>query len=145
VARSVSKPLLGFAAVALLASIELFIIAKSGSGFIAVSGADSLSISTDALARGQVRFIRIVTGGRKASFHSRDSGGQVQAVMDACQRCYSYHKGYPWSHGYLVCKWCGNRYRLTAMESGAASCVPVKGIARVQIKSADLEHQRGLF
>ena len=61
-----------------------------------------------------------------------------------------YGKGYVSSRGDLVCRYCGNRYKLEAMESGLAYCVPVKLPFQmtgqtVTINPADLEHERGLF
>ncbi|MGC1969427.1 MAG: Fe-S-containing protein, partial [Candidatus Acidiferrales bacterium] len=61
-----------------------------------------------------------------------------------------YRKGYLSSRGNLVCRYCGNRYKLEAMESGLASCVPVKLPMQVsghtvKIKPEDLERERGLF
>lgn len=54
------------------------------------------------------------------------------------------------SDGNLLCRYCGNRYRLETKESGLASCVPVKLPIQIQgqtviIKSTDLERDRGLF
>jgi len=70
--------------------------------------------------------------------------------MDACQRCYTYHKGYLTADGYLVCKLCGNRYKLAVMSKGLASCVPVKLSLKTdgqtaKIDTAELEHNRHLF
>jgi uncharacterized membrane protein len=81
---------------------------------------------------------------------ARDSAGGVHAAMDACQRCYTYHQGYVSSDGYLVCKLCGNRYKLRAMTSALASCVPVKLSLKIagqtaRISTAELERNRGLF
>jgi uncharacterized membrane protein len=153
VARRSSKRRLGFIALALLvAGTASFSIGMRGSGFISVSGSDSIIIPTDMLGKGQVRFYsyRDRAGAELRFILGRDSRGELHAAMDACQRCYTYHKGYISSHGYLVCKWCGNRYKLEAMESGLASCIPAKlpiqvTGQRVKIKSADLEHERGLF
>jgi uncharacterized membrane protein len=129
-----------------------FSIRMRESGFISVSGGDSVIIPMDTLRRGQVRFYsyRGRAGEELRFILGRDSGGEVHAAIDACQRCYTYHKGYVSSHGYLVCKLCGNRYKLEAMESGLASCVPVKlpiqvTVQSVNIKPADLERERGLF
>jgi uncharacterized membrane protein len=136
----------------LVAGIASLSIATRDPVSISVSGSDSVVIPADTLAKGQVRFYsyRDRAGEEVRFILGRDSGGEVHAVMDACQRCYTYHKGYASSHGYLVCKWCGNRYKLQAMESGLASCVPVKlpiqmTGQRVNIKPADLEHNRALF
>jgi uncharacterized membrane protein len=137
----------------LVAGTASFFITIQTPSFISVkSDSELVTIPTDTLGREQVKFysyrdradeeLRFILG--------RDSRGEVHAAMDACQRCFMYHKGYIWSHGYLVCKFCGNRYKLHAMESGLASCVPVKLPIRVtsrgvNIKSADLKHERGLF
>ncbi len=81
---------------------------------------------------------------------ARDATGRTKAAFDACERCYMYHKGYAGSRGAIFCRFCGNRYKLEAMESGLASCVPVKlpfqmNGRTVNIKPADLESERGLF
>ena len=111
-----------------------------------------VTIPTDTLGREQVEFYSYSDrAGEELRFIlGRDSNGEVHAAMDACQRCYTYHKGYIWSHGYLVCKFCGNRYKLQTMESGLGSCVPARLPVRatgrsVTIKSADLERERRLF
>jgi uncharacterized membrane protein len=151
--RRSSKRILGFIGVSLAAAATAFLsIGTRGPVFISVSGSDSVTVPTDTLGRGKVRFYsyRDRAGEELRFILGRDSGGQVHAAMDACQRCYRYHKGYVSSRGYLVCKFCGNRYKLGAMEAGLASCVPVKlpiQIAgqRVKIRPADLEHERGLF
>jgi uncharacterized membrane protein len=137
----------------LAAGTASFFISNQAPSFISVgSDSDLVNIPTDTLARGQVRFYsyRGRAGEELRFILGRDSDGEVHAAMDACERCYTYHKGYISSHGYLVCKWCGNRYKLQAMESGLASCVPIKLPIqvmgqRVKIKSADLEHNRALF
>jgi uncharacterized membrane protein len=153
VARRSRKRTLGLIGLALVvAGGASLSIGTRGPVFISVSGSDSVVIPTDTLARGQVRFYsyRDRAGEELRFILGRDSSGEVHSAMDACQRCYTYHKGYVSMHGYLVCKWCGNRYKLEAMESGLASCVPVKlpiGTAglKVKIKPADLEHNRALF
>jgi uncharacterized membrane protein len=137
----------------LAAGTASFFISNQAPSFISVgSDSDLVTIPTDTLARGQVRFYsyRGRAGEELRFILGRDSDGEVHAAMDACERCYTYHKGYISSHGYLVCKWCGNRYKLQAMESGLASCVPIKLPIqvmgqRVKIKSADLEQNRALF
>ena len=144
---------LGFIGLALVvAGTASLFIGRSAPVFISVSGTDSVVIPTDTLARGQVRFYSYRRGaGEELRFIlGRDSDGEVHGAMDACERCYTYHKGYISSHGYLVCKWCGNQYKLQAMESGLASCIPIKlpfhvmG-QRVKIKPADLENHRARF
>jgi uncharacterized membrane protein len=137
----------------LAASTASFFITSQAPSFISVrSDSDSVIIPTGTLGREQVKFYayRDRAGEELRFILARDSNGEVHAAMDACQRCYMYHKGYIRSHGYLVCKFCGNRYKLQTMESGLASCVPVRLPIRatghsVTIKLAELEHERGLF
>ena len=137
----------------LAAGAVSFVITGQAPSFIFVrSDSDLVTVPTDTLSREQVGFYsyRDRAGEELRFILARDSSGEVHAAMDACQRCYTYHKGYIWSHGYLVCKFCGNRYKLQTMESGLGSCVPVRLPIRpvalsVTIKSADLEHERGLF
>jgi uncharacterized membrane protein len=139
--------------VLLVAGTASFFLTSRGPSFIPVrSDCDSVIIPTGTLDKEQVKFYsyRDRAGEELRFILARDSNGEVHAAMDACERCYMYHKGYIWSHGYLVCKFCGNRYKLQTMESGLASCVPVRLPIRVtshnvNIKSADLEHKRGLF
>jgi uncharacterized membrane protein len=130
-----------------------FFITSQAPSFISVrTDSDSVIIPTQTLDRDQVKFYsyRDRAGEELRFILARDSNGEVHAAMDACQRCFTYHKGYIWSHGYLVCKFCGNRYKLQAMETGLGSCVPVRLPMRasghnVNIKSAALERERGLF
>jgi uncharacterized membrane protein len=139
--------------VLLVAGAASFFITSQAPSFISVgSDSDLVMIPTDTLGREQVKFYsyRDRAGQELRFILGRDSNGEVHAAMDACQRCYTYHKGYIWSHGYMVCKFCGNRYKLPTMESGLGSCVPVRLPVRVTgrsitIKSADLEHERRLF
>ena len=151
--RSKSNRTLKLILLALLAAgTASFFITSQAPSFISVrSDSDSVTIPTDTLGREQAKFYsyRDQAGEKLRFILARDSNGEVHAAMDACERCYMYHQGYMWSYGYLVCKFCGNRYRLQAMESGLASCVPIKLPIRVtrrgvNIKSADLEHERGL-
>jgi len=120
--------------------------------FTPVSANPPISIETNDLGRGDIRFFayRDRAGDQIRFLLARDSAGRIKGAIDACQRCSMYRKGYFSSRGDLVCRYCGNRYKLEAMESGLGSCVPVKlpfqmtGQA-VNIKPADLERERGLF
>ena len=137
-----------------LTAVCLVLLLRTAHGphFLKVEGDGVVAIQTRDFKPGSVEFYsyRDRAGAELRFLLARDSGGTLHAAMDACQRCYNHHKGYVTSHGYLVCKFCGNRYKLEAMESGLASCVPVKlpiqvTGQRVKIRSADLEHERGLF
>jgi len=145
------KALLIGAGALVVVAISLSALAR-GPEFTLVSANPSISIETDNLRRGDVRFFeyRDHAGDQIRFLLTRDSTGRVKGALDACQRCSMYGKGYVCSRGYLVCRYCGNRYKLEAMESGLASCVPVKLPFQmtgdtVNIKPADLERERGLF
>jgi uncharacterized membrane protein len=47
-------------------------------------------------------------------------------VLDACRTCGRYHQGFRAAAGELICRYCGNHYRMSELETGKASCVPVK-------------------
>jgi uncharacterized membrane protein len=104
------------------------------------------------LPAGTARFFcyRDDAGRRLRFVLARDSEGHVHAVMDACRQCYKFHKGYLVTHGHLICRLCGTRYKLKSMDTGKASCVPVplqfqtRGDT-VQIKVSDLKARRWLF
>ena len=120
--------------------------------FTPVSANPSISIETNDLRRGDLRFFtyRDRAGDQIRFLLARDSTGRIKGAIDACQRCSMYRKGYVSSGGDLVCRYCGNRYKLEAMESGLAYCVPMKLPFQITgqtitIKPADLERERGLF
>src|ERR1700730_16599038 len=117
-----------------------------GPQFTPVSANPTVSIETNDFQPGSVRFFayRDRAGDQIRFLLARDATGRIKAAFDACQRCYMYHKGYAGSRGDLFCRFCGNRYKLEAMESGLPSCVPVKLPFQIKgrtvnIKPADLE------
>jgi uncharacterized membrane protein len=81
---------------------------------------------------------------------ARDADGTVRAAFDACRKCYKFHQGFTTSQGYLTCRYCGNRYKLSDIAVGEASCVPVALPTHVEggsvrISVPDLEAGRWLF
>jgi len=117
-----------------------------------VTANPEIRIGVKDLRPGEVRFFVYEdrAGQRIRFLLARDSTAQTKAAFDACQRCYLYHKGYVSSRGDLICKYCGNHYKLEKMQSGLASCIPVKLPIQTTeqtatIKSAELERQRGPF
>jgi uncharacterized membrane protein len=143
----------GVALLAVLAVLGVLIInSKSRPACTLLRGAQTLNIKLDGLARGDVRaFCYRDAAGRQLRFLlARDSSGKLHAAFDACRQCYKYHDGYTWSHGYLICRWCGNKYRLKDMGVGKASCVPVRLASnvhgdRVTIEVKDVEAGKWLF
>jgi uncharacterized membrane protein len=118
-----------------------------------VSGADRIAIPLEKLARGAVSFFCYTdtAGARLRFILARDDEGKVHSVMDACRQCSSFHKGYASSaKGEVICRLCGNKYHLEALEAGKASCVPVALPNRqhdgiVEVNVADLKQGSSLF
>ncbi len=138
----------GLAAICLAALVHV----AQDPHFTRVTGDSMLTIVTRNLKPSSVEFYsyRDRAGAELRFLLARDSGGSLHAAMDACQRCYTYHKGYLIADGYLVCKLCGNRYKLAVMSKGLASCVPVQLSVKTdgqtaKIDPAELEHNRQLF
>ena len=121
-------------------------------GCVEVGGRNELAIRLNKILPGTARFFCYRDdAGRKLRFIlARAGDGKVHAAFDACRRCYAAHEGYTASGGRLVCRRCGNAYRIGQMAKGMASCVPV-GLKmkqrgeRAEIKVSDLEAKRGLF
>ena len=140
-------------ALAVLTAVALSLSSMAtGPQFITVSANPIVSIETDSLQPGDVHFFayRDRAGDQIRFLLARDSTGKIKGAFDACRRCSMYGKGYFSSHGNLVCRYCGIRYKLESMESGFVSCVPVKLPFQttghsVNINPADLERERGLF
>ena len=111
-----------------------------------------ITIGTGDLRPGDVKFFayRDDAGKELRFLLARDSAGKIVGAADACEHCYAYGKGYTSSRGELICRYCGNRYKLSALGSGVGSCVPVKMPFRMrgqtaEINPADLERSRRLF
>jgi uncharacterized membrane protein len=155
VARSRSKVLRRFltlAAVALTIVSAALAAVGTGTHFDRVSGTDSSTIPGASLRRGELRFFsyRDDAGKEIRFILGRDEAGHVQGAFDACQECARYGKGYTTSHGYLMCRFCGNRYKLNLSNSGIASCAPIKLQVReaggaVVVDTSQLEQHQKLF
>jgi uncharacterized membrane protein len=118
----------------------------------AVEGKDALVISGSLVDKGTARvFCYRDDTGRKLRFVlARATDGKLQSVMDACQQCYTYHKGFAYEDGFLICRLCGNRYPINHILSGKASCVPVavpssESDGKIIVHTADLKKLRWLF
>jgi uncharacterized membrane protein len=120
--------------------------------FIQVAGEGAVKVPISELKPGDAEFFlyRDRAGDQIRFLLARDSTGRMHAALDACQRCYLYHRGYSVSDDELICRFCGNHYKLEAMESGLGSCVPIKLSIQVvgqvaKIATAELERGRRLF
>lgn len=126
--------------------------ALSGPACTPITGSNFLEISDSALSPGTARvFCFEEPDGHRIRFIlARDRQGIVHTALDACERCAMFHKGYDIVGNYLVCRVCGNRYRLSEMGVGKASCVPVNLGHRehgkqILINVAELKAAKALF
>jgi len=138
------------AAVAVLAVAAVWKGARGG--FIAIGGTDAIAIPLASIQPGEARFFIYHghAGSETRLIVARDDQGRVQAVLDACERCYPYHRGYRAAHDVLTCNFCATNYKLGVMAHGMAGCQPVKIPFRtvgqaIRIETAELERQSKLF
>jgi uncharacterized membrane protein len=154
VARSKLK-ISGWLVVAAAAALTVVTMALAAIGlgprFTQVAGKGPITIAASDLERGAIKFFsyRDDAGKDIRFILGRDERGRVQAAFDACQQCAQYRKGYTSSRGYLVCRFCGNRYRLDT-KAGVGSCAPIKlpvhdNGKTVTVDTSQLEQRRSLF
>jgi uncharacterized membrane protein len=137
---------------AVLAAGVGFLVFTSTSNCLMVTGSDTVNVNVSAMrpGRGQL-YCYTDDAGRKLRFVlARGTDGKVRSVFDACRQCFTFHRGYRVVDGELICRVCGNHYRIDRMAEGKASCVPVSlphedasGVAR--IRTTDLEAGRAFF
>jgi uncharacterized membrane protein len=143
-----------FALLAALAVVAVLVGERNverGCARMRVSG-ESLMVPLVHLAPGSAKVFcyQDRTGEKLRFVLARQTDGTVQAVFDACRQCYKFHEGFDAGHGYVTCRYCGNRYKISELAVGKASCVPVKLRAKVErsnvrVDVADLEAGRWLF
>ena len=124
----------------------------SASDCKAVTGTKVVSMNVSSLARGTARlFCYTDDAGRKLRFVlARGTDGKVRSVFDACRQCFTFHRGYQVAANELICRVCGNHYKMDHMTEGKASCVPASlphedTGETVKIKTADLKAGHMLF
>jgi uncharacterized membrane protein len=117
-----------------------------------VNGDVVVTVSLDDLTPGTAQFFcyRDRAGNEIRFVLARANDGTVHSAFDACRQCYRFHKGYTVVDGFMVCRLCGNRYRLDQMETGMASCQPVhlentRHGNKVEVRVAALEKGQQLF
>jgi len=121
-------------------------------GCSTVNGTNVVTIYTADMSRGSAKFFcyRDRSGNLIRFVLARGDDGVVRTVFDACRQCYRYHKGFTVSDGFLICRLCGNRYKLEGVHEGFASCQPVQLAdteqgGKVEVRVAALEEGRQLF
>jgi uncharacterized membrane protein len=142
---------IGITAVGTLSALALAVTAMRPL-CTAVTGSDRISIPLAQLANGAASFFcyRDAAGERLRFVLARDDQGRVHSIIDACRQCGKFHEGYTSSRGELICRVCGNRYKLAAIEKGEASCVPLalpsrRDRDRIEVKVSDLKQVSRLF
>src|SRR6266478_9267164 len=130
---------------AMLAASVGFLVFTSTSNCRTVTGQDEVSVNVSAMHPGSAQlFCYTDDAGKKLRFvlaHGTD--GRIRSVFDACRQCFTFHRGYRVVGGDLICRVCGNHYRIDRMAEGKASCVPASlphedGTGFVHIRTADL-------
>lgn len=141
--------LLAIAGIAAAIAIA-FSIARPGCTLL--RGERTLEVSSRSLGAGRAKFFcyRDDSGRRLRFVLARGTDGKLRSVMDACKQCYTFHKGFTVSGGYLVCRLCGNRYPINNMLAGKASCVPValpsdESGGTITVRPADVKMFSWLF
>jgi len=145
-----------FIGVLALTAAVLAIVGHAGfeerAGVLSSPNAGWLTIQADEISPDAARaFTFKDAAGKKLRFLlARDSRGRLYTVFDACEQCFKFHKGYTISGHYVICGYCGNRYRLSEIAKGQASCVPVtlahsEAGRTVRVSVKDLERGRDLF
>jgi uncharacterized membrane protein len=121
-------------------------------GCTLTQGTEVVTVPTGDLNRGSAKFYcyRNHDGQLVRFVLARGDDGVIRSVFDACRQCFRFHKGFTVDNGFLVCRLCGNRYKLDDMRIGLASCQPVhlesaESDSKVQVKVAALEQGSKLF
>lgn len=135
-----------------LVAVAGFLLFTSTSNCRTVTGNGVVMVNGSTLPRGSAQvFCYTDDAGRKLRFVlARGADGQVRSVFDACRQCFTFHRGYQVAAGELICRVCGNHYKIEHMSEGKASCVPAslahENISDViRIKTADLSAGHALF
>ena len=127
-----------------------FSIERGCSPLYASGEAVTVSLARLAPGSGKLFCYRDRAGEKLRFVLAREADGTVQAAFDACRKCYKFHQGFATGHGYLTCRYCGNRYKVSEIAVGEASCVPIKLPTHLQDEAVrvgvdDLEAGRWLF
>ena len=137
---------------AALAAAVGFLIFTSTSNCRMVTGRDDVSVNVAAMRPGSAQlFCYTDDAGKRLRFVlARGTDGKIRSVFDACRQCFTFHRGYLVVGGELICRVCGNHYRIDRMTEGKASCVPASlphedASGTVRIRTADLRTGHMLF
>jgi len=137
---------------AALAAAVGFLFFTSTSNCRMVTGRDDVSVNVAAMRPGSAQlFCYTDDAGKRLRFVlARGTDGKIRSVFDACRQCFTFHRGYQVVGGELICRVCGNHYRIDRMTEGKASCVPASlphedASGTVRIRTADLRTGHAFF
>ena len=137
---------------AALAAAVGFLIFTSTSNCRMVTGRDDISVNVAAMRPGSAQlFCYTDDAGKRLRFVlARGTDGKIRSVFDACRQCFTFHRGYQVVGDELICRVCGNHYRIDRMTEGKASCVPASlkhedASGTVRIRTADLRTGHAFF
>ena len=136
---------------AALAAAVGFLAFTSTSNCRTVTGQDEVSVNVAAMRPGSAQLFCYNDAGKRLRFVlARGTDGKIRSVFDACRQCFTFHRGYQVVGGELICRVCGNHYRIDRMTEGKASCVPASlphedASGTVRIRTADLRTGHALF
>jgi len=129
-----------------------FLIFTSTSNCRMVMGREAIDVNVSAMRPGSAQlFCYTDDAGKKLRFVlARGTDGKMRSVFDACRQCFTFHRGYQVVGGELICRVCGNHYRIDRMAEGKASCVPAslpheEASGTVRIRTADLQAGHAFF
>src|SRR5258707_12436287 len=136
----------------MLAAGAAFLIFTATSDCTTVNGSTDVAVNVSALGPGSARlFCYTDDAGKRLRFVlARGDDGKVRSVFDACRQCFTFHRGYRVVGGDLICRVCGNHYRIDRMAERKASWVPASlphedDSSTIRIKTADLRAGHALF
>lgn len=82
-------------------------------------------IDLGGLTENRPDFYSVLIDNRRVSFFLVLLNGEVQAYFDACRKCYPHKMGFRFSDGFMVCKYCSERYATDKLKEGIGSCYPI--------------------
>jgi uncharacterized membrane protein len=130
----------------------LIFTSTSNCRMVTGTGRDAIDVNVSAMRPGSAQlFCYTDDAGKRLRFVlARGTDGKVRSVFDACRQCFGFHRGYQVVGGELICRVCGNHYRIDRMAEGKASCVPASlphedASGKVRIRTADLQAGHAFF
>ena len=89
-------------------------------------GETEIRIPLDDVSSGQAKFYEMALNGNRTTrfFVVKTSDGAYRAALDACEVCFSGHKGYHQEGNEMVCNKCGRHFLANTVNNGTTGCHP---------------------